>query len=162
MLDPPPFLGGPWKWTYKNNRKTCNFRRGTLPKFQLESPFFFFFSCRNGEVLRKSENIVSKTGDSALQLHFNNLTLADSGVYTCILENKVGKTRCSAELIVLDDHNSKNMNLRPPVFTMGIPLKSCIVEGKCFQFRIKLQGSYSQRYYKYVRLKRPVFEPDFK
>lgn len=61
-------------------------------------------------------------------------------MYTCILENNYGKTRCSAELIVFDDHNYNNMNLQPPVFTTGIPQKSYCSEGKIFEFRVKLQG----------------------
>ncbi|KAK7590722.1 hypothetical protein V9T40_002335 [Parthenolecanium corni] len=97
---------------------------------------------KNGEALNGKENIISKHCDSGFQLHFNNLSMDDSGVYTCILENCGGKTRCSAELIVLENNNSKNMDLQPPVFLSGLSRKAFVNEGKCFQFRVKLQGAF--------------------
>ena len=108
-------------------------------------------------MLTLSPKIVSDYRDSAYQLQLSALSLEDSGVYTCIVENDSGKTRCSAELIVLDERDEDDMNLRPPVFTQGIPQKLYAKEGRSFEFRVKLQGLNSGKRSSYIL----VGEKDF-
>ncbi|XP_065224953.1 titin-like isoform X4 [Planococcus citri] len=95
---------------------------------------------KNGESLKTTQNITPHCDKTSARLQFDNLTTDDSGVYTCITENNSGLTRCSAELIVLDDYNNNNMDLQPPVFVTGLPPRSSTIEGNPFEFKIKLQG----------------------
>lgn len=90
--------------------------------------------------MRGKEKAVSKRSDSAFRLLLKNLSGSDCGVYTCVLETDGGKTRCSAELVVLEKDDRNMVDLRPPVFLNGLPPKSVVREGASFQFRVKLEG----------------------
>jgi hypothetical protein len=49
------------------------------------------------------------------------LELEDEGLYTCVAENEVGRTRCSARLVVLEKDDPSQADRQPPVFLQELP-----------------------------------------
>uniref|UniRef100_A0A8D8WY19 Myosin light chain kinase, smooth muscle n=1 Tax=Cacopsylla melanoneura TaxID=428564 RepID=A0A8D8WY19_9HEMI len=94
---------------------------------------------KNGELLVQSDKITPTWDGKVARLELDDLDISDSGVYTCIAENEIGKTRCSAELSVTPD--TSDAELQPPVFEIGLPNRINIPEGVTHELSVKIAGS---------------------
>jgi hypothetical protein len=66
--------------------------------------------------------------------------MEDAGMYTCVAENEMGKTRCSARLIVLDKDDPSEEDRQPPVFLQNLPPEVAAVDGDMLELQVRLQG----------------------
>ncbi|XP_039287324.1 LOW QUALITY PROTEIN: muscle M-line assembly protein unc-89 [Nilaparvata lugens] len=96
---------------------------------------------RNTEVVVKSDRIHPLWDGRCARLKLTSLEREDAGVYTCVAENELGTTRCSAELLVLAEDDPSDADLRPPVFLTGLPATTNIPEGQPAELQVKLQGT---------------------
>ncbi|XP_054274333.1 titin-like isoform X2 [Macrosteles quadrilineatus] len=96
---------------------------------------------RNGEMLVKSSRVIPTWDGRRAKLELHSLQPEDAGVYTCVAENAVGTTQCSAELRVLQTSDPSDADLQPPVFLQGLPPEQTAAEGQPFELQVRLQGS---------------------
>ncbi len=69
-------------------------------------------------------------------LALHHLTEADSGQYSCIVRNRLGRLEAPFLVKVTDADNS------PPEFDQGDPLNSTVREGQTATFQCKVRSSY--------------------
>jgi hypothetical protein len=74
------------------------------------------------------------------RLEIESLELEDAGTYTCVAENEMGKTRCSARLVVLDMDDASQEDREPPVFLQGLPPEVVAEDGDPLELEVLLQG----------------------
>jgi len=90
-------------------------------------------------VVRSSRVIPTWDGRTA-RLEIENLELEDAGLYTCVAENEVGRTRCSARLVVLEKDDPSQEDTRPPVFLHELPAEVVATDGDVLDLQVRLEG----------------------
>ena len=90
-------------------------------------------------MVRSSRVIPTWDGRTA-RLEIENLELEDAGLYTCVAENEVGRTRCSARLVVLEKGNPSQEDRRPPVFLQELPAELVATDGDMLDLQVRLEG----------------------
>lgn len=95
---------------------------------------------RNGELVVLTDKTVPSWDGRRARLELRDLELDDAGIYTCVAENEVGTTRCSAELVVLDTTDPSDADLRPPMFLEGLQPELTLDEGLPIELQTRLQG----------------------
>jgi len=90
-------------------------------------------------VVRSSRVIPTWDGRTA-RLEIENLELEDAGLYTCVAENEVGRTRCSARLMVLEKGDPSQEDRRPPVFLQELPAEMVATDGDMLDLQVRLEG----------------------
>jgi hypothetical protein len=93
-------------------------------------------------VVRSSRVIPTWDGRTA-RLEIENLELEDAGLYTCVAENEVGRTRCSARLVVLEKDDPSQEDRRPPVFLQELPAEVVATDGDMLDLQVRLEGGCS-------------------
>ncbi|PSN51429.1 hypothetical protein C0J52_05457 [Blattella germanica] len=96
---------------------------------------------RNGELVVRSSRITPTWDGRTARLEFEELELEDAGMYTCVAENEVGKTRCSARLVVLEKDDPSDEDRQPPVFLQGLPEETVAMDGEALELQVRLQAS---------------------
>uniref|UniRef100_A0A1B6CDT2 Myosin light chain kinase, smooth muscle-like n=2 Tax=Clastoptera arizonana TaxID=38151 RepID=A0A1B6CDT2_9HEMI len=96
---------------------------------------------RNGELVVLTDKTVPSWDGRIARLELRDLELEDGGVYTCVAENEVGTTRCSAELVVLDTTDPSDADLRPPMFLKGLEPEVITKEGTPLELQTRLHGT---------------------
>lgn len=92
---------------------------------------------RNGELVLRSERVVPTWDGQTCMLEIISLEPEDAGVYTCVVENELGRARCSAELRVTDAEDTST--LMPPVFVQGLT-DVCLKEGTSAELNVQIEG----------------------
>lgn len=100
----------------------------------------------------RTERVTPLWDGRTARLKLKDLEKEDAGVYTCVAENELGRTRCSAELVVLDVTDPSDADLRPPVFVSGLPELTPATEGQPFELQVKLLGKSSCRFFYFLRI----------
>ena len=90
-------------------------------------------------MVRSSRVIPTWDGRTA-RLEIENLELEDAGLYTCVAENEVGRTRCSARLVVLERGDPSQEDRRPPVFLQELPAEVVATDGDMLDLQVRLEG----------------------
>ena len=90
-------------------------------------------------MVRSSRVIPTWDGRTA-RLEIENLELEDAGLYTCVAENEVGRTRCSARLMVLEKGDPSQEDRRPPVFLQELPAEMVATDGDMLDLQVRLEG----------------------
>ena len=90
-------------------------------------------------MVRSSRVIPTWDGRTA-RLEIENLELEDAGLYTCVAENEVGRTRCSARLVVLEKDDPSQEDTRPPVFLHELPAEVVATDGDVLDLQVRLEG----------------------
>ncbi|RZF42786.1 hypothetical protein LSTR_LSTR015510, partial [Laodelphax striatellus] len=96
---------------------------------------------RDNEAVVKSDRVQPLWDGRTARLKLKCLEREDAGVYTCVAENELGTSRCSAELLVLAADDPSDADLRPPVFVAGLPETTSTPEGQPAELIVKLQGT---------------------
>lgn len=92
-------------------------------------------------MVRSSRTTPTWDGRTA-RLEIENLELEDAGMYTCVVENEMGKTRCSARLVVLDKDDPSQEDRQPPKFLQGLPPGTVATDGDVLELQVRLQGEF--------------------
>lgn len=95
---------------------------------------------RNGKLVELSDRVSRRWDGKKEKLELTDVIVDDAGIYTCVAENEVGTTRCSAELLVIDTTDSCGADLSPPVFLEGLKDTICATEGYPLELEVRLQG----------------------
>ncbi|CAG2058615.1 unnamed protein product, partial [Timema podura] len=98
-------------------------------------------SCRNEELVVRGARVTPTWDGRVARLELDNLQQEDAGVYTCVAENELGRTRCSAELRVLDTLDPSDEDRRPPEFVQGLPETTAVLEGHSVELQVWLRGT---------------------
>lgn len=96
-------------------------------------------------MLVMTDRIVPSWDGRRARLELRNLQPEDAGVYTCVAENLLGTTQCSAELRVLQQTDDSDADLQPPVFVQGLKPELSAVEGQPLELQTRLQGTFRAR-----------------
>ncbi|KAL1131134.1 hypothetical protein AAG570_012371 [Ranatra chinensis] len=96
---------------------------------------------RNGELLVRSDRVIPTWDGRTARLEVENVTVEDSGVYTCVADSPMGSTRCSARLRVIETDDPGDADLRPPVVVAGLPEETAAQEGRPYELQIRVKGS---------------------
>nr|CAD7441063.1 unnamed protein product [Timema bartmani] len=119
-------------WSTCNPRQTRR-RRTNSPNSHM--------SCRNEELVVRGARVTPTWDGRVARLELDNLQQEDAGVYTCVAENELGRTRCSAELRVLDTLDPSDEDRRPPEFVQGLPETTVVLEGHSVELQVWLRGT---------------------
>lgn len=92
---------------------------------------------RNGQVIVRSEKCTPTWDGQTAMLEIDGLEHDDAGIYTCVLENEIGRTQCSAELRVIDADDS--MGMQSPFFVKGLS-DVCFEEGSAAELNVQIEG----------------------
>ena len=92
-------------------------------------------------MVRSSRVIPTWDGRTA-RLEIENLELEDAGLYTCVAENEVGRTRCSARLVVLEKDDPSQADRQPPVFLQELPAEVVGTDGDTLDLQVRLEGGW--------------------
>jgi hypothetical protein len=111
--------------------------------YVLETQKWVTFRCRNGELVVRSSRVTPTWDGRTARLELDNLELEDAGMYTCVAENEMGRTRCSARLVVLDKDDPSQEDRQPPVFLKGLPPEAVASDGDVLELQVRLQGEFS-------------------
>jgi hypothetical protein len=98
---------------------------------------------RNGELVVRSSRVTPTWDGRTARLEIENLEMEDAGLYTCVAENEMGKTRCSARLVVLDENDPSQEDKQPPVFLQNLPPEAVAMDGDMLELQVRLQGEFS-------------------
>lgn len=90
----------------------------------------------------RSSRVTPTWDGRTARLEIENLEMEDSGMYTCVAENEVGKTRCSARLVVLEKDDPSQEDRQPPVFLQGLPPGTVASDGDVLELQVRLQGEF--------------------
>jgi hypothetical protein len=63
-------------------------------------------------------------------------------MYTCVAENEMGKTRCSARLVVLEENDPSQEDKQAPVFLQNLPPEAVTMDGDMLELQVRLQGEF--------------------
>lgn len=88
----------------------------------------------------RSSRVTPTWDGRTARLEIENLELEDAGMYTCVAENEMGRTRCSARLVVLDKDDPSQEDRQPPVFLQGLPPETVTTDGDVLELQVRLQG----------------------
>ena len=88
----------------------------------------------------RSSRVTPTWDGRTARLEIENLELEDAGMYTCVAENEMGKTRCSARLVVLDKDDPSQEDRQPPVFLQNLPPEVVATDGELLELQVRLQG----------------------
>lgn len=94
---------------------------------------------RNDQVIVRSEKFIPTWDGQTAMLEIDGLEYDDAGVYTCVLENEMGRTQCSAELRVIDAEDS--MGMQSPEFVQGLS-DVCFEEGSAAELNVQIEGKF--------------------
>ncbi|XP_064106001.1 myosin light chain kinase, smooth muscle-like isoform X3 [Macrobrachium nipponense] len=92
---------------------------------------------RNGELLPLCDDFPQTYNGRQAVLEVPEVTTADAGTYSCVLENDVGKTECSCEVIV--EHRNEAENT-PPYIIQGLK-DLTVLDGDEVRLSIRVGGS---------------------
>ncbi|KAE8748296.1 hypothetical protein FOCC_FOCC004932, partial [Frankliniella occidentalis] len=112
---------------------------------------------KDGDLVLRGSRATPSWDGRVSRLTLRELRAADAGVYICVASNEAGETRCSAQLLVLDQGDPSDADRRPPVFVKGIPRHTDAHEGKALELQVELRGSAP---FQVVWLKNGVELPD--
>ena len=87
---------------------------------------------KNGEPIKTSALVKTDTDGFLFSLSISRIKVEDQGEYTCVAENSVGESSCSAELRVREE-------MRAPVFIIT-PDDLQITEGTSARFKTRFSG----------------------
>lgn len=90
----------------------------------------------------RSSRVTPTWDGRTARLEIDNLELEDAGMYTCLAENEMGRTRCSARLVVLDENDPSQEDRQPPVFLQNLPPETVAVDGDVLELHVRLQGEF--------------------
>lgn len=94
---------------------------------------------RNGDLIVKTSRTFPTWDGHTAMLEIENLDLEDAGIYTCVAENEIGRTHCSAELVVLPTDEETLADKIPPYFLEG--LNDVVAqEGSPVELKVRIEG----------------------
>ncbi|PNF38135.1 hypothetical protein B7P43_G14603, partial [Cryptotermes secundus] len=96
---------------------------------------------RNGDLVVRSSRVTPTWDGRTARLEVEPLELEDAGMYTCVAENEVGRTRCSARLVVLDEDDPSQEDKQPPVFLQNLLPETVAMDGDMLELQVRLQGT---------------------
>nr|CAD7413048.1 unnamed protein product [Timema poppensis] len=140
---PPPFQLGTDEWqdlVQKRQIWSRHCLEHLWPTSDEDSPNNHM-SCRNEELVVRGTRVTPTWDGHVARLELDNLQHEDAGVYTCVAENELGRTRCSAELRVLDTLDPSDEDRRPPEFIQGLPETTAVLEGHSVELQVWLRGT---------------------
>jgi len=93
---------------------------------------------RDGELVVYTGRIKPSWDGESAMLEIECCELEDAGVYTCVVQNELGKCQCSAEVTLLaaDDFAEET----PPAFVEGLK-DTVLEEGTTTEIKVQIQGT---------------------
>jgi hypothetical protein len=104
------------------------------------------YHSRNGELVVRSSRVTPTWDGRTARLEIEDLELEDAGMYTCVAENEMGRTRCSARLVVLQENDPTLEDKQAPVFLQNLPPEAVAVDGDMLELQVRLEGEFSSLY----------------